>query len=270
MENHGIVIGGASLSQAFQRFETLEFTAKTIVKASQLGPVRYLTPEQLEQSRRPAASLPEFDAGPASTAEIEARRLICDFVQRGYRQRLFTSTEGSFSARLGEDEFVITSYGIDRGSAGPNDLTLVWHGQRETGKVPSRAASIHRAIYQRHPSIRSIANALPVNATAFCVSAAPLDARTIPESYIFLRKSDRLHSRLHGDPQKLATLISAENPVLLLENNGALVVGGSVLETFDRLEVLETTAEALINSQRIGTLCPMDEAAIRKLVETFL
>src|SRR5581483_9928731 len=34
LENHGVVIGGATLGQAFQRFETLEFTAKTIVKAS--------------------------------------------------------------------------------------------------------------------------------------------------------------------------------------------------------------------------------------------
>ena len=40
-----------------QRIETLEFTAKTIVKVSQLGTVRYLSPAQLERSRKPAASL---------------------------------------------------------------------------------------------------------------------------------------------------------------------------------------------------------------------
>src|ERR1043166_5877070 len=41
LENHGAVVGGDSLSNAFQRFETLEFTAKTIIKASLLGSVRY-------------------------------------------------------------------------------------------------------------------------------------------------------------------------------------------------------------------------------------
>jgi L-fuculose-phosphate aldolase len=270
MENHGIVIGGADLAEAFQRFETLEFTAKTIVKASQIGPVRYLAAEQLSGSKRPIAELPEFDPGPATTAEKEARRLVCDFVRRGYRQRLFTSTEGSFSARLGDDEFVITSYGIDRGSVGPEELTFLRDGKCEAGKRPSRAAAIHRAIYQRHPSIRSIANALPVNATAYSVSSTLLDARTIPESYIFLRQVGTAPFAIQGDPQKLAAMISPDRPVLLLENNGALVVGGSVLETFDRLEVLESTAEALINSQRIGTLVPMDDAAIQKLIEKFL
>src|SRR5690242_20189141 len=47
LENHGVVVGGATLQEAFERFETLEFTAKTVIKASLLGPVRYLTPEQL-------------------------------------------------------------------------------------------------------------------------------------------------------------------------------------------------------------------------------
>jgi L-fuculose-phosphate aldolase len=270
MENHGIVIGGGTLAEAFQRFETLEFTAKTIVKASQIGPVRYLLNNQIQASKRPAVEFPEFEPGPATTAEKEARRLVCDFVKRGYRQRLFTSTEGSFSARLGEDEFVITSYGVDRGSAEPAELTLIREGRREAGKRPSRAAAIHRAIYRRHPGIRSIANALPVNATAYSVSTTQLDARTIPESYIFLRQVGSAPFAIQGSPERLAEMISPDRPVLLLENNGALVVGGSVLETFDRLEVLESTAEALINSQRIGSMAPMDAAAIQKLVDVFL
>jgi L-fuculose-phosphate aldolase len=270
MENHGVVIGGGSLAEAFQRFETLEFTAKTIVKASQIGPVRYLTPEQLDGAKRPPDAFPEFDPGPATTAEKEARRLVCDFVQRGYRQRLFTSTEGSFSARLGDDEFIITSYGIDRGSVHPEDLALLRSGHCEAGRRPSRAAAIHRAIYRRHPGIRSVANALPVNATAFSVTPTPLDARTIPESYIFLRQVGSAPFAIQGNPDELAALISPDNPVLLLDNNGALVVGSTVLETFDRLEVLETTAEALINCQRIGMLCPMDDGAITRLIETFL
>jgi L-fuculose-phosphate aldolase len=33
LENHGVVVGGSDLAEAFQRFETLEFTAQTIIKA---------------------------------------------------------------------------------------------------------------------------------------------------------------------------------------------------------------------------------------------
>ena len=270
LENHGVVVTGQTLAQAFQRFETLEFAAKTIIKAGQLGAVRYLTPQQIESARRSPATMEEFEPGPATTAEKEARRLICDFVQRGYRQRLFTSTEGSFSSRLGDDAFVITSYGIDRGDVTPDDLTLVSAGRRQAGSRPSRAAGIHRAIYRRHPAVRAIANATPVNATAFCVTSEPLDARTIPESYIFLRQVGSAPFDRQRDPEALAGMIGPEQPVLLLENNGALVVGESVLDAFDRLEVLESTAEALINSRAVGAVHPMDDASIQRLVEAFI
>jgi L-fuculose-phosphate aldolase len=47
LENHGVVVGGRDLAEAFQRFETLEFTAQTILNAKQLGEVHYLSDEQI-------------------------------------------------------------------------------------------------------------------------------------------------------------------------------------------------------------------------------
>ena len=57
LENHGVVTGGATLAHAFERFETLEFAAKTVIKASTLGPVRYLTDAEVDRPR-PAAGGP--------------------------------------------------------------------------------------------------------------------------------------------------------------------------------------------------------------------
>ena len=111
---------------------------------------------------------------------------------------------------------------------------------------------------------------MPVNAMAFCVTGAPLDARTIPESYVFLRDVATAPFGIQfGDPEKVADAVSPDRPVLLIENDGVLVLGTTVLDAFDRLEVLEATAEALINSRSIGPLHPMDDAAIRELVEAF-
>ncbi|MDB4731429.1 class II aldolase/adducin family protein, partial [bacterium] len=47
LENHGVVVGGDSLSHAFQRFEAFEFAGKTLIKAKQLGQVNHLNEEQL-------------------------------------------------------------------------------------------------------------------------------------------------------------------------------------------------------------------------------
>jgi L-fuculose-phosphate aldolase len=169
------------------------------------------------------------------------------------------------------DEFVITCRGVDRGNATPESLALIRGGRHEAGKNPSRATKLHRAIYARHPGVKSIINAMPVNATAFAVTGEKLDARTIPESYIFLREVETLPFGVHLlDPERVADLITPESPVMLIENDGVLVLGRGVLDAFDRLEVLESTAEALINSRAVGPVHPMPEEAIRELVTTFV
>jgi L-fuculose-phosphate aldolase len=47
------------------------------------------------------------------------------------------------------------------------------------------------------------------------------------------------------------------------------VWGTSVLDAFDRLEVLETTAEAMINSRPLGAMVPMSDEAIADLNKEF-
>ena len=271
LENHGIVIGGATLQEAFERFETLEFTARTLIKCGQLGGARPLTEAQIATTRARDIDFPEFEPVPASTREKAVRRDLCRFVRRGYQQRLKTSTEGTFSARLGPDQFVITSYRVDRQTVEPADLTLISRGCAEAGKRPSRATRLHQLIYERHPDVHAIVNALPVNATAFSASAATLDARTIPESYIFLRDIPKLpFPHVYEEEESVARAVSPQQPVALLENDGALILGTSILDAFDRLEVLESTADALIQTAAIGPVVPMEDAAIRELVRVFL
>jgi len=268
LENHGVVCGGENLQRAFERFETLEFTAKTIIKASQLGEVRYLNDGQVAQ--RQGIALPQFNPDPAGVVEKELRRQLADFLQRGYRQRLLISTEGSFSARLADGAMLITPSRVDRSAVSIGDMVLVQDGKTEAGRQPSRVARLHAAIYQRHPAVQAIVNALPVNATAFSVTGAPLDSRTIPESYLFLKDVARVpFGEQYQDGQAVAQRLSPENPVALIENDGVLVCGTSVLDAFDRLEVLETTAEALINSRPLGTVVPMSAATIAELTAAF-
>ena len=268
LENHGVVCAGENLQRAFERFETFEFTAKTIIKASHLGDVSYLSDAQVAQ--RHSVALPQFTPGAAGEEEKDLRRQLADFLQRGYRQRLLISTEGSFSARLADGSMLITPSRADRGSIGIADMVLVRDGAAEAGRSPSRAARLHEAIYRRHPQFRAIVNALPVNSTAFSVTGTALDSRTIPESYLFLKDVARVSfGEQYGDGTAVAERLSPENPIALIENDGVLVCGTSVLDAFDRLEVLETTAEALINSRPLGEVVPMSDAIIAELTAAF-
>ena len=74
LENHGVVIGGRDLKDAFQRFETLEFVAQTLVKAATLGDIRPLPAERLVERglpdlagwRRPGRRTAKRSCGPSS------------------------------------------------------------------------------------------------------------------------------------------------------------------------------------------------------------
>ena len=270
LENHGVVVGGDTLQNAFHRFETLEFVAKTIVKARLLGEIRYLTDDEIRLPDR-IPPLPEFERSSPTSREKERRRELCQFIRRGYQQRLLVSTQGSFSARLDSESFIITPSQLDRSTVEADHLVLVCRNAVEAGRIPSRASAAHSAIYRRYPDINAIANADPVNATAFGVSPAILDPRLIPESFVVLRDIVRIpYGMQFTAPEQLAQELSLNRPVALLENDGVLVVGRNVLEAFDRLEVLESTAEALINGHILGGVVPMPSAVIEQLTQAFL
>ncbi len=271
LENHGVVTGGMNLGDAFQKFETLEFVGRTIIKGKQLGEVRFLAPEQIELASARATMLLEFEREAPTSQEKDLRRRLCDFVHRAYRQRLIISTKGSISVRLDASSFLITPYQVDRGTLDPEDIVLIKNSRSEAGKTPSRAVGDHDAIYRHHPKIHALINASPINATAFSVTSAQLDSRTIPESYCLLRQIQRVEYGVqYRDHEALAQRCSASQPALILENDGVLVCGGDILEAYDRLEVLESTAEALIDSRSIGELAPMPDKALRGLEVTFL
>ncbi len=110
----------------------------------------------------------------------------------------------------------------------------------------------------------------PVNATAFSVTDVPFDTRTIPESYVFLRDVARVpYGVQYRDDGRIVDYVSPSSPAAILENDGVLVTGASVLDAFDRLEVLESTAEAVINARSIGKVSAMPDAVIRELRQEF-
>lgn len=270
LENHGVVVGGASLADVFKRFETLEFTAKTIMQAKNLGPIKLLDAAGIEQANDRLPILPVGESKAPCSRERELRKEICDFIFRAYEHDLVTSTWGSLSARIDDDSFLITPYRVDRRSLGLEDLIVVRGGRCPEGMRPSRAVHMHAAIYAAHPEMNAVINALPISATAFSVSDSQLDTRTIPESYLFLKDVPKIpYDQVLGEPETVAKAMGPDNPVALLEHNGALVAGKTVLDAFDRLEVLEATAEAIIQSKPLGTITPMADDVIDELIKAF-
>ena len=270
LENHGIATGGNSLLEAFQRLETLDFCARTLMQAKGLGQVNTLTKEQLAPFDARKNELPEFAPTNHSSRERELRQQLVDIVHRAYARQLMISTEGVASTRVDERSFLITPTGLDRRNLGVEDLVLIQDGQREQGKLSSRSVRLHQAIYKQHPDVHCVILAQSPSAMAFAISSSHFDTRTIPESYILLRQIPRIpHGKQYTAPGELATAVSLQTPVLLIENDCILAVGQNILQTFDRLEVAEYSARALIDTATIGPLVPIGGEDIAALEKAF-
>lgn len=270
LENHGIATGGENLLEAFQRLETLDFCARTLLKAQGMGAFSVLTEEQLAPFDHAYNLVPEFAPEHHSSRERELRKHLVEIVHRAYDRQLMISTEGVVSARVDESSFLITPTGLDRRSLEIEDIVLICHGQREQGKVPSRSIRMHRAIYEQHPDINCVMTAQSPHATVFAISTVPFDTKTIPESYIMLRDIPVIpYGAQFTEPDRIAASISESVPVALMQNDCVLVVGSSILQAFDRLEVAEYTARSLIETGNIGQLIPIGDDEIRDLKAAF-
>lgn len=271
MENHGCVIGAGDLFSAFMAFETLDFSGRLEIDALKLGQPRALTDEQLAAYSRPRTTvMGEFIPRVASSEERAARRDMCRFIHRSYDQRLFTSTQGTYSQRIQGDAFLITPYNRDRKYLEPEDLVLIKDGMCQAGMTPSRSAPLHQAIYNAHPEIGSVLIAHAPSIMAFAVTSTPFDSRLIPESYISLREVKKLPflSSTH-DIKGTVSALSSRTPVVIIENECVVVTGSDLLNAFDRLEVLEYSARAVIAAKEIGTPVLIDDAQVKEIKAAF-
>lgn len=271
MDNHGVVVGSDNLFQAFKMFETLDYCARIHINAAPLGKVNALSDEQLNQYyTRQYPEMEEFYPGEYSSEERHYRREMCTLILRAYKQQLFTSTQGTFSRRLSDGSFIITPYGKDRMYLEPEDLVNIRQGRKEYGKRPSRAVKLHQAIYDAHPDIMSVAIAHPPNIMAFGVTGQTFDARLIPESYIALKNVQRLpYGTNFLNPVKVVDTMSLKQPVAIVENDCVLMVGTGLLNTFDRLEVLEYSAKSIIAASQLGDIVHISNDEVKEIEVAF-
>ena len=270
LENHGTVTVGSDIFEAFMRFETLDFCARLEVRATRLGDIHLLTDQEVAEVHKKTPVIETFQLLDHSTPEKERRREIADIVHRSYEQLLMTSTEGTVSARLDSNSFLITPYGYDRKLLEPADLVVIRGGRAEAGRPPSRSARLHEAIYAAHPELNAIIVAHPPAMLAFAVTHARFDSRVIPESYILLRDIEQLRYGVsYSDYAAVVDALSPATPNVLIRNEALIVTGASLLEAFDRLEVAEYTAESILSARSLGPVVAIGDDEIKDLERAF-
>lgn len=268
LENHGVMAGGEDLGSAFLRFETLDHLARLELAARRVGAPR--PAPAADGPADPWAGL-EVAAGPPPTAaEQAARRELCALVRRACDQQLFCGALGAFSRRLDAGAFLITPEGADRGLLEPGELVRIDPGRRAPGRPPDPGVRLHEAIYRAHPDVGAVAVAQPPSLMAYAVTPAAFDARLIPESHIVLREVVRLPAgAIAARPGDTAARLSPRTPAALVEHEGFVATGATPLQAFDRLEVAEYSARALVACGALGALVRLDDAQLAEVERAF-
>lgn len=268
LENHGVCVGAADMLTAFQQFETLNYAAELEALATHRGEIRPLSETACQMSKTNVCSeLRNVSPQPCSSEELAARRDLIALIRRSYKMGLFTAAQGTYSTRLSDGSFIITPLHADPAYLEADDLVRIQDGAKEPGKTPDADVLLHQKIYDKNPKIGAIAFAQPVHSMVFAVTDMPFDTRMIPESYILLRDVKRIpFEAAYQNLDDVAAEFDNAHPVLLVENKSVMVTGASMLQVFDRLEVMEMTAASILDAQALGTIAhiPSDEIAALK------
>ncbi|MDR1860803.1 MAG: class II aldolase/adducin family protein [Bacteroidales bacterium] len=266
MENHGVVLCGDDLMDAYQRFETLEFCARTLINARILGEPTYLTDADINRHEQAIPhNFPVFMNASYPSDERAIRSAIVNIVRRACDQGLMISSYGTVSVRWRGNDFLITPPGVPRWDIEPHNIVQVKGGTIEAGKIPSRSVALHQAIYQSNPKINSIILTQPPHLMGFCTSGTKFNVRTIPESWILLKDVPTVpFGTQYEDIQRIVAELQ-HVPAVLLANDSFIVTGDALLQTFDRLEVAEFSAKSLVMANSIGSLSPISDAEVEDL-----
>ena len=268
MDAHGAVVGAKDLDTAFSLYESLDFCARMQINAQAIGcDLNGFT----NQNTLAVPQLETFESGTYSNEEIDFRNELCNILARSYRLKIVNSTTGTFSRRLPSGGFLITPYGKDRSCLKPEDIVKIENGRQEAGKTASRAVKLHEYIYRAHPEINSVFMAQPPHIMAFILSEQELfNARLIPESYIMLREIKKIPFSALQDYAVLSDAITKETPIVMIDGECALSTGKDIVQAFDRMEVLEYSADSVISALRLGSVGRISDEEVTEIIDHFI
>lgn len=195
------------------------------------------------------------------------------FMRRLYRHGLTTTSGGNISLRISDDVFVITPSATDKGRMKWDEVGIMTMlGKNLTPDLkPSMEYALHLNIYKKNRDISAIVHAHPVFATSFTAMKCTIDTNLIAEARAICGEPRFVPYALMGSAE-LADIV-AENAmnsdILLLENHGILTTGSSLLQAFDKLEVLENAAKMTLIVEMTGKKKGLSISRIREIEKLF-
>lgn len=196
-----------------------------------------------------------------TTPHKQQRKEVAYFMRRLYKQKLTTTSGGNISLRLDDNIIAMTPAALDKGKLTASQISLLrLDGENLTPdlKVTSEAP-MHLRILQARPDINAVVHAHPVTASAFSASETPIRCDLLSEGYAILGKILVAPYGLTASDELADTVArtARETDCLLMRNHGVVALGKTLLQAFDRLEVIEIAAQTTLITRQLDGVEPM-------------
>ena len=70
-------------------------------------------------------------------------------------------------------------------------------------------------------------------------------------------------------PNDIENIFTPSTPILMVQNDCVIVAGDSMLNAYDRLEVAEYSAKAIIASKELGEIVSINDSQIEDIKQAF-
>jgi L-fuculose-phosphate aldolase len=199
------------------------------------------------------------------------REAVSSTMRRLYRQGLTTCSGGNISFRVGKNRILITPSALDKGSINFRQIALMaLDGENlSVGLKPSIETDMHLKILRARPDIHAVVHAHPRFASFFTAAGSRrVRSDLLAEARYLLGEPAFAPYALMGTTALgdcAASSLGRDKTVVFLENHGVLTVGETLLQAFDRMEVLEAAAEMTFLAGTTDDLSALTEERLKEI-----
>lgn len=198
------------------------------------------------------------------------RAELVETCRRLQARDLIGAGEGNVSVRLGVDRFLVTPSGANKGYLSAADLVVV-NGRGEVVEGRGRASTelgMHLAAYGARPDVQAVVHAHPLTAVALTIAGLPPPNDLVPEAAVTMGEIAVAPFAAPGTGEVAASLapLWAGHDVIVLERHGAVALGRTLAEAFDRLETLERVARMALAARLLGSCQPLPRHAVDRVL----
>ncbi|MDD4149318.1 MAG: class II aldolase/adducin family protein [Bacteroidales bacterium] len=199
----------------------------------------------------------------------EERRFVAKTMRRLYAQRLTTSSGGNVSMKNKDGYIFLTASQTDKSCIKWQEIIIFDpKGKNLTPELkPSMEFAMHQDIYNTRKDIFAVVHAHPVYASTFAVTDIKPVSSMTGEARFVLGEIAMVDYKLMGteDLAKACASSLQNADTAIMKNHGAICIGNSLFQAFDRMEVLEFTCQMYFNTLILENCKMLNDSELKKI-----